>query len=815
MAETETSSGYRGVLEAWFPAALPLAVVCGALVVLFWPVLFGSQTLFYRDLSQQYIGTGRLLHSGSWIGGLLWDPFLNGGQPLLGNPNRFILYPSRVLYSVLSPTSSLNLEIALHLLLGGSGSVLLARRLGISGAGSAVVGLSYSLSGLSISITNHLGRLMAYHWVPWILLAVHTGLCERGRNSWRWRAALPALFMMQWLTGTAEVVATTVVMAIGWIVVLHRRDSRGGQALMRGFGLVALGVGMAAIQIVPAAEMVYRSDRASYTRTGASVEWSVHPLRFPEMVVPGYCGPIDAANPARHYWGAGLIDHGFPLVLSIYLGISAVFLALVGWMRSGGDPMWSSLRVLFAILIGGAVLIACGTYLPIVGGAWSAIPGLNVLRFPVKALLVVGLPLALLAGRGFDGWLKADNRSARRAGLAALAVGALSLAVAGWVSLDLSAPILGLVFPGRGEMAAEGLPARLFHVAMVLAALAPVGLASGRARKRVLSALAVTVVAADLIVASVPVLAMAPRRLLEVTPPMATDIRNNLSVGRFFRDLDPEGIEIPYIEDRAWEGADWRLQGLSFSAAATFLVPMVFNLDIADLADRRIARLERATHEVDWNGRMKLFQAAAVEIVLTPEVSGLPGLELIGAYVVADNLPLFLNRVTPSPAMARWVGGWREVGSAQEALGTLVTPNFDPTVEVVREIDSPTSRSSSRFLMSMCPQTEIWKQAIDAPMAGIVATAVPWHPDIVVRVNGRRVQAERVNYAFVGFEVQPGRREVQITFAPRTVFFGGFVSCVSALIWCAFVFGMWRFKRWSSVCGPMEETRANLPISES
>ena len=177
MTETETSSGYRGVLEAWFPAALPLAVVCGALVVLFWPVLFGSQTLFYRDLFQQYIGTGRLLHSGSWIGGLLWDPFLNGGQPLLGNPNRFILYPSRVLYSVLSPTSSLNLEIALHLLLGGSGSVLLARRLGISGAGSAVAGLSYSLSGLSISITNHLGRLMAYHWVPWILLAVHVGLC--------------------------------------------------------------------------------------------------------------------------------------------------------------------------------------------------------------------------------------------------------------------------------------------------------------------------------------------------------------------------------------------------------------------------------------------------------------------------------------------------------------------------------------------------------------------------------------------------------------------------------------------------------------
>lgn len=796
MTDAETSSGHLVERVVRLPAALPLAVVCGALVVLLWPVLFGGQTLFYRDLFQQYIGTGRLLHSGSWFAGLLWDPFVNGGQPLLGNPNRFILYPTRVLYSVLTPTSSLNLEIALHLLLGGAGSVLLARRLGVSGAGSAVAGLSYSLSGLSISITNHLGRLMAYHWVPWILLAVHVGLCERGRSSWRSRAALPALFMIQWLTGTAEVVATTAVMAIGWVVVLHRRDSGRGRALVRGVGLVALGVGMAAIQIVPAAEMVYRSDRASYTRTGTSVEWSAHPLRIPEMVVPGYCGPIDVVYPARHYWGAGLIDHGFPLILSIYLGISAVFLALVGWMRSDGDPMWSSLRVLFAILIGGAVLMAFGTYLPIVGGAWSAIPGLNVFRFPVKALLVVGLPLALLAGRGVDGWVKAGNRTAQRVGLAALAVSVLSMAVAGWAYLGQSAaPILDLIFPGRGEMAAEGLPGRFFHVAMVLAALSPVGLISGRARRRVLSALAVSVVAADLIVASVPVLPMAPRRLLEVTPHLAVDIRSHLSVGRFFRDLDPEYVEIPYIENRAWERGDWRLQGLSYSAAATFLVPMVFNLDIADLAGRRMARLERATHELDWNGRMKLFQAAAVEIVLTPEAPAVPGLELIGAYVVAENPPLFLYRVTRGPAMARWVGGWREVGSAQEALGTLVTPNFDPTVEVVRETDSPITRSRSKFLMSLCPQTEVWREVIAAPMVGFIATAVPWHPDIVVRVNGRIVQAERVNYAFLGLEVRPGRRDIQITFAPRTVLIGGFISSASAVIWCAFVFWMWRSRR--------------------
>jgi hypothetical protein len=797
------------------PPTIPLAVVCGALALLLWPVLFGDQTLFYRDLFQQYIGTGRLLYSGNPIGGLLWDPLVNGGQPLLGNPNRFVLYPSRILYGALSPTSALNLEIAIHLFLGGAGSVLLARRLGLGGAGSAVSGLAYSLSGFSISITSHLGRLFAYHWIPWILLAVHIGLCERGKNSWRWRGAVPLLLMIQWLTGSAEIVGMTLVMAIGWTGVCHLRDTRGRKALVQCVGLLALGAGMAAIQILPAAEMVYRSDRGAYAQTRASTDWSMHPLRLPEMVIPGYCGPIDVVDAEHHFWGAGLIDRGYPLIVNIYLGASIAFLALVGWMRSGKDPAWSSLRWLFAILSGAAALVACGEYLPVIKSAWTTIPGFNVFRYPVKALLVVGLPMALLAGRGVDGWLRSGKRNAQRVGLAALAAVPLILLIAGWASQNQAAPILDIFFPERGKMAVNGLPGRLVFVALVFAALAAVGLASGHVRKRLLSIMAVAVVAADLTLASAPFLPLAPRRLLDNTPHIVQEIRSYLSAGRFFRDLDLENIDVPFIEDRAWERADWLLQGISFSGAATFLVPMVFNLDIADLADRRMARLTRATGEVDWAGRVKLFRAAAVEIVLTPEPPGVPGLELVRAYVIAETLPLFMQRVTPRPPMVRWVGGWREVESAPEALGMLVTPNFDPSVEAVRETDAPTTRERLPFLMALHPKTEVWQQVITAPMAGFIVTAIPWHPDMEVRVNGRPVQAERANYAFLGFEIPPGRREVHITFVPRAVFIGGLVTATSAVIWGALLVGMWWSRRRSQTHHSTESSRLNSPRSAS
>jgi len=77
---TEAPSGHRESRLALPPVAFPLAVVTGALALLLWPVFLGHQTLFFRDLCEQYIGTGRILHFGNGLDNLLWDPFINGGQ---------------------------------------------------------------------------------------------------------------------------------------------------------------------------------------------------------------------------------------------------------------------------------------------------------------------------------------------------------------------------------------------------------------------------------------------------------------------------------------------------------------------------------------------------------------------------------------------------------------------------------------------------------------------------------------------------------------------------------------------------------------
>lgn len=796
-----------------FSGTLPGVAVCGVLGLLLWPVLLGDQTLFYRDLYLQYIGTGRILHSGAFSASLTWDPILNGGQPLLGNPNRFVLYPSRILYLIMNPTSGLNWEISIHFLLGAVGAVQLARRLGLSRAGSAVAGLSYSLSGLSISIASHLGRLMAYHWVPWVVLAVHAGLCEKSKKSWRWQLAIPLCFLAQWLTGTAESVALTAVMAVGWVATLHFGQGSRYRVVIRSCGLVALGVGLAAIQILPAAEMVYRSDRASYAEIGATVDWSLHPLRIPEILIPGYCGPIDEVYNGSHYWGARLFNRGVPLVVSIYLGISVAFLALIGWIRSTSDPMWRSLRLFLSFFAGGAVLLAFGEYVPFIGRAWATVPGFNVVRFPVKMILVVGLPVALWAGRGLDAWLGCRQRTARRLGFGTLMGALLFFAIAWGVTLDQAVTTLGLLFPDRGEMAADGLYGQLVHVGLILAALAPVGLLSGRATKRLLAVLATVVVAADLVIAAIPFLPMGPRELLDEPPELVEKVRNQLSAGRFFRDPDREVVDFPYVVDRAWEGAEQVLRDLSFSVAATYLVPMVYNFDTAGLAYRRMAILEFAAGEAGWRSRAKLFQAAAVEVVLTPDAPDVANLEFVSEYRPDSSAPLFLYRVIPRPRMARWVGSGRTVSSPDDALDVLVNSEFDPTVEVLRETTAPISPAPSPFWLQLTPESEIWRQEIMAPMVGFITTAVPWHPGIVVRVDGRLVPVEQVNFAFAGFEVGPGRHDIVITFAPRSVLCGGMVAVLSIIIWSLVAITMWRSRGRRLFQSPTESSRAKSPRS--
>jgi hypothetical protein len=165
---------------------------------------------------------------------------------------------------------------------------------------------------------------------------------------------------------------------------------------------------------------------------------SVHPFALVQTLVGGLFGNL--ANIANEWWGQNFFPRGFPYVLSLYLGASAVALAVTGLLDRG--PLVRRLLLLFAL----GLVVSLGRWaglMPLV----EAVHVLGVFRFPVKAFFSVHLAVALLAGLGLQAL--AEGRRARTLAIVAGSLGALLVAT----------QLLPLAFPRPlGRFAAAFLP---------------------------------------------------------------------------------------------------------------------------------------------------------------------------------------------------------------------------------------------------------------------------------------------------------------------------------------------------------------------
>jgi hypothetical protein len=131
-------------------------------ILFFHRQLFLGETFYFRDLLQHFIPQKRLVMSVLQDGALpLWDPFRQGGQPGLANPNTVALYPTNLLYTVLSLWVAFNLDIVLHFMLCGAGTYVLARILGFPPRAAMISGLAFQFCGYTLSLGNFLSRLYA------------------------------------------------------------------------------------------------------------------------------------------------------------------------------------------------------------------------------------------------------------------------------------------------------------------------------------------------------------------------------------------------------------------------------------------------------------------------------------------------------------------------------------------------------------------------------------------------------------------------------------------------------------------------------
>ena len=694
-------------------------IVAIVVLLLFSPLLAG-RTLFFRDLTLLFYPKKllllRLLQSGELP---LWDPFTHGGQPFLANPQNMTFHPSNAAYLFLPPLVAFNLNIVAHFVFSAWSAWFLATRIGFRGAAAAIVSATYALSGFPLSTGNLMNWQFGWPWVPLTIAALHTGAVRR---EWRHVAIAALCGAMPIFSGAPELTILMWFLAGVWTIAGSATRDDLSLRCRHLAAAVALSGAIAAAQVVPTLEMIRESSRSPSHVLSSS--WSVAPERLPEWIVPRFFGPTDTMSDDA-YWGSRKEHNQFPYILSIYGGASVVTLALAGLFTA--PVVTRRQRLVLGALVALSFALALGRNLPLLEGIHRLVPPLGFFRFPVKALALSVLPLALLAAAGSEGL--AGQR--RRALLCIFVAAPLALLVAFRIEPD------GFAMTFFGVPASAVLPgmltASLIHAVVASAAIAGIAYAPAL---RLAPLLACAVVMIDLVIAGRAVNPHAPAGLL-TEPGIVQAVRRAVGEGRFYRDpAEPGTMVAPAdrVEWRVW----WFLQTLHGYAATSYGIPTLFHADFDGLAPRGMVRVADLVNRTPWPRRTDLLAAAGVQAFLTPAEVDHPRATLVSRFGGADRRPLRLYSIR-NAATARFRG------------------------PCAAQVSRPhrTSRTMTVEVESGC--------------RGVLTLTDVNYPGWTTYVDGRPAEVAP-NEVLTSIDLPPGRHQVRRIYQPRAVTAGLAIS---------------------------------------
>ncbi|MCI0477555.1 MAG: YfhO family protein, partial [Anaerolineales bacterium] len=425
-----------------------------ALSALFFaPVIFGDATLIpfdnllrfppWRAVASQFgvttpyneLASDLILENYAWKKFLveslrakeipLWNPYLFGGVPFLAAGQHSALYPFSILFFLLPLDRAFGIFVALQLALAASAMFALARVLGVSRFAATISAITYAFSAFFFVSTTFPMVIAAAAWLPAILACAE--LVIRAKDSARqvFYALLGAIFIgVQFLAGHVEISMYVLIVTAffsAWRIFGEMKWSaasgqRSAQVTFILGAMIAAGIALGAVQLVPLYELVqnnFRSGSASYQDV---IGWAYPLKQIVTFIIPDFFG-----NPTHHsyvdvfdfttraaptgtiFWGVkNYVEAGS------YVGILPLLLALIAivssfrFQVSGSDNLkpetWKPVTWLFASLALISLLFTFGT--PLYAILFFGVPGLNQLHTPFRWVFPYTLSIAVLAGIG-------------------------------------------------------------------------------------------------------------------------------------------------------------------------------------------------------------------------------------------------------------------------------------------------------------------------------------------------------------------------------------------------------------------------------
>jgi len=306
---------------------LALLFLMGQPLVFFNRVLFNPRAHIPFDIEQFHLPLvtyiARCVRHGIFP---FWDPYPYCGVPIHADIQAQLFYPLSWISILLGNMSEghklyywLEWQIPLHMILAGVFTFFLLRHLGMSVPSALFGGTVYELGGFFASQAQHLGGICCGAWLPLVLLCVWK-LSEG--VSVRWVATLACNIALVFLAGFPA--ATMVVLgAMGLVAVALVVSRRANWKLLAALGCgVALGIGIAAVQLVPTfqlSRLSVASMRSQWYVSGGGLRIQ----SLASLIVPNYYHIFTPLDPSLYKLP---INFTF---LYVYCGLITVALLIV------------------------------------------------------------------------------------------------------------------------------------------------------------------------------------------------------------------------------------------------------------------------------------------------------------------------------------------------------------------------------------------------------------------------------------------------------------------------------------------------------
>ncbi len=248
-------------------------------------VIFGPDIWRYHYFQRPFLGESFRSGIVPW-----WNPYIMGGQPYLEQPQITTWYLPNLLFTILPANRAISWYLALHIFWAMAGIYLFISnfKFQISNLAAWAAGIAFGLSGYFAAriYAGHIDIIAASSWLPWVIASVVS--CQASVVSRKRNCVITAIFFAMMLLAGHQMVAVYTVEAIGVAALVYAVVQRSLRPLVISTVSIALGLGLAAIQILPNHQLIANSIRTIQLPEAWSVIATPTAAHFLEFIDPTF-----------------------------------------------------------------------------------------------------------------------------------------------------------------------------------------------------------------------------------------------------------------------------------------------------------------------------------------------------------------------------------------------------------------------------------------------------------------------------------------------------------------------------------------------